>query len=88
MNDEEQPTAEERAEIARLRKKYPYIVKWGRNMQSYDYYIDAQCAEAEVDNAPVNATYKRHDGTWATTDSCTNPNTRERLGLPKLEEKL
>jgi hypothetical protein len=46
--------------------KYREIVKWGRELASFDYYIAGQCLQAEEDNAPVNATYKKADGTWAT----------------------
>jgi hypothetical protein len=66
-----------------LRSKYPYIVRWGRMMGSYDYYIDNQCAQAEEDKAPTNAIYKRSDG-WRTTDGITNEQTRHTLGLEPL----
>lgn len=48
--------------------RYPFIVKWGKELQSYDYYIVNQCYKAEADNAPENAIYER-DGKWFTTNA-------------------
>ena len=74
-----------------LREKYPYIVKWGQMMGSYDYYIDNQCSKADSENAPGNAIYRRNDNFgeisnpgWETTDHITNEGTRLQLGLPPI----
>jgi hypothetical protein len=64
-------------------KSYPWIVKWGRLMGSYQYYIDGQIEAARQSDAPDNAIY--HDGErWQTTDDVTSPATRQRLGLEPL----
>lgn len=52
-------------QIAKLREKFPHIVRWSRMMQSFDYYIDNQVVEAEADNAPTDAIYKTGDS-WRT----------------------
>ncbi len=46
---------------------YPYIVAWGRYMGSFQYYIDDQQLEAQQDNAPQTAVYKK-DRVWVTFD--------------------
>lgn len=43
---------------------YLAIKVWGRQLGSYDYYIDTQQAEAFADNAPVDAIYKGEDRKW------------------------
>jgi len=48
-------------------RTYKTIVRWGKNLGSFDYYIDDQVQQASEDNAPQNATFKRQDGSWATT---------------------
>jgi hypothetical protein len=63
---------------------YPYIRRWGQLMGSYRYYIDGQVGQARADNAPTNATHRRQDGTWATTDDITRAQTRRELGLEPL----
>lgn len=55
---------------------YPYIVAWGRMMGSFNYYIEAEVAQAAEDGAPRNAIYKRGD-VWKTFDEVTNPSSRE-----------
>lgn len=60
------------ASKAELWRKFPYIVLWGKHLQSYDYYITEQCLEAESDNAPYNAFQKRN-GEWITTDAIIVP---------------
>jgi hypothetical protein len=68
---------------------YLYIVRWGRFLGSYDYFIQDECDLAQKENAPLNAIYPRQkpacshrpeDG-WATTDDVTNPRAREALGI-------
>ncbi len=60
---------------------YTWIAKWGHNMGSNGSYIRDQQAEAAAEGAPLNATHKRHDGSWSTTDDILRPDTRFRLGL-------
>lgn len=64
---EEEQSQEDKEEQERLYKKYPYIVAYGRFMQSMDYYIVGQCAEAEDDGAPDDAYYKDSHG-WRTVE--------------------
>ena len=59
-------TVNEREVIAN--SQYKEIIKWGKALGSFDYYIARQCSLALQDHAPLNATYKRQDGTWSTTD--------------------
>jgi len=54
--------------------KHKYVYAWGRYMDSMDYYIQDQLDEAEKDNAPANAIFKRKEGDWATMDSLDDPN--------------
>lgn len=72
----------EQKETARLREKYPWIVKWGRLLGSFAYYIDNQVHKAEADGAPTTAIYKREDEGWATIDDITSPESRRSMGLP------
>lgn len=60
------------ASKAELWREFPYIVLWGKHLQSFDYYITEQCLEAKSDGAPHNAFQKR-DGRWITTDEITVP---------------
>jgi hypothetical protein len=41
-------------------KEYIAIRLWGRQMGSYDYYIQMEQQKAAEDNAPLDAIYKRH----------------------------
>jgi hypothetical protein len=50
-------------------EKYPYIRVWGEYLGSFSYYIEAQKAEAERDNAPGTALYKGEDGTWVLVEN-------------------
>lgn len=69
---------EEQQKTLELRKKYPCIVQWGKEMCSYDYYIDNEVWKADTDNAPRNAVYKRDDK-WVTTDDIQNVPLRDSL---------
>lgn len=69
------------AEDKRLLEKYSFIVKWGQELQSFMYYILDEVYRAEADKAPVNAIYKRDDGTWATTDDLQNQELRKKWNL-------
>jgi hypothetical protein len=71
-------TKEQKEDIA-VMQEYPFIVKWGRKLLSYDYYIINQYHEAKVDNAPKNAIYKNHAGIWITTDDIENQELRKNL---------
>jgi hypothetical protein len=55
------------------KKPYLFIIAYGKFLDSCDYYIKDQVAEALLDNAPNNAIYKKQDGTWATIDEVQNP---------------
>lgn len=60
---------------------YTYIAAWGRMMGSYSSYIRSQAELAAEDNAPLDAIYRRDDGTWATTSDVSKASTRQQLGL-------
>ena len=49
-------------------EKYPYIRAWGQYLGSHSYYIEAQKEEAEKDNAPGTAFFKRSNGTWGVAE--------------------
>ena len=63
---------------------YPFVRAWGRLMGSHQYYIDDQVELARQEQAPANATHRRDDGTWATTDEIVRAHTRQQLGLDPL----
>jgi hypothetical protein len=48
---------------------YKHIAAWGFFLKSYQYYIALQQELAAKDQAPLNAIYKKSDGTWATADN-------------------
>jgi len=48
--------------------KYPYIQLWGAFLGSEKSYIKGQQELAERENAPDDAIFRRHGGTWATFD--------------------
>lgn len=62
--------------------QYEWIRKWGRNMGSFRYFIEEEQRRAAAEGAPLNATFRQHDGTWSTTDDILRADTRARLGLP------
>lgn len=43
--------------------EYRAIAMWGRQLGSYQYYIDNEQAKAARENAPIDALYER-DGKW------------------------
>lgn len=63
---------------------YPYIRAWGKLLGSFHYYVREQVEQARADRAPTNATHRKVDGTWATTDDITRAETRRQLGLEPL----
>lgn len=73
------------SETHRLREKYPCIVQWGKELLSFDYYIDNQCLEAEQDDAPRDAVYKSGEK-WKTVSELGNEETRKRF-MAILQEK-
>jgi hypothetical protein len=66
--------------------EYKWIRTWGRHMGSFSYYIEDQQKLAARDGAPLDAIYKDGFGTWKTIDDILNDTTRQRLGLPALEQ--
>jgi len=48
--------------------EYPYIVKWGRMLHSFGYFIESEIEKARRVNAPVTAVYQASDGTWITME--------------------
>lgn len=46
--------------------KYRGILLWGQQLGSFDYYIENQQLQAEKDNAPEDALFKRQppDESW------------------------
>lgn len=57
---------------------YKYIRQWGKELQSFDYYIENQQAQAAADNAPLDAIYER-DGKWVCLSELKNRELAERL---------
>lgn len=46
-------------------KEYLAVRLWGRDLGSYDYYINDEQQRASVDGAPVDAIYREHGtGKW------------------------
>lgn len=66
-------------------QEYHWIRKWGEYLLSKNYYIKDQQKLAAEDGAPLNAIFKKEDGTWETTDGITSEVTRYYLGLPEKE---
>ena len=69
---------------------YVWIRLWGRQLGSYDYYIENQQAKAAAMNAPLTAVFEKHkdggrsyekSGEWATAEEITNPDTQRSLRL-------
>lgn len=52
--------------------KYPYIYAWGKNLGSFNYYIQEQINLAEKENAPERAIYRRDTGEWIIIDEIEN----------------
>jgi hypothetical protein len=59
--------------------KYPYIRAWGKMMQSYDYYIESQIRDAIASKAPVDAIYRRDDGSWSRFADIEHEDTKQRV---------
>jgi hypothetical protein len=55
---------------------YIWIERWGKLLGSFDHYIKNQQEKALAENAPVAATFKRNDGTWALINNVSNLGTR------------
>ena len=56
--------------------KYYYIRAWGKLLNSFAYYIEAEIERARKDKAPETAIYRREDGTWATFEQIESPVTK------------
>jgi hypothetical protein len=54
-------------------RDYHHIRAWGELLKSFPYYIQTQQELAAREQAPVNATFRRDNGTWATADEITRP---------------
>jgi hypothetical protein len=65
---------------------YKHIAAWGNFMRSYKYYIDDQQRIAAKDQAPLNAIFKRSDGTWCTADEIKNSTLK--IDINKAAEEL
>lgn len=65
--------------------EYKMIERWGVMLGSRSYYIDQQQAIAASENAPLNATFRRSNGKWATTDEITEPETRRVMRLDEVK---
>lgn len=60
-NDEEELTPQEREKLRKLRAKYWAIEAWDRMLGSSPYYTDNQVTQADLDGAPEDAIYRKHD---------------------------
>jgi len=63
------------AHLKELRKKYPYIVAWGRHHGQPLHKIHAQILKAEREQAPPNSIY--YDGGWAVLEQIQSEHLRE-----------
>lgn len=67
--------------INRLSKRFPCIVKWGRYLGSYDYYIANELLRAEEDNAPTTAYNHNDPNGWDIAENIKNPDIRKLILL-------
>jgi hypothetical protein len=65
---------------------YRHIKAWGAVMQSFQYYVVDQQQRAAEDQAPVNAIYRKDDGTWSTADDIQRPDLRKYVNFLAGEE--
>lgn len=56
-------------------EKHAVLRAWCGMMGSYNYYTEAEIAEAKKDNAPEDAIYKRDTGQWARLSEVNNERT-------------
>jgi hypothetical protein len=62
-----------------IKVKYRHLWAWDNMMGSFLYYKEMNQARAEEENAPINAVYKAHDGSWVTFDEVRSPEAKERI---------
>tara|TARA_R100000656_G_scaffold46716_1_gene38022 strand:- start:324 stop:560 length:237 start_codon:yes stop_codon:yes gene_type:complete len=43
---------------------YPTVQAWHTLTGSHSYYVKNMVAQAQLDKAPIDATYKNNDGKW------------------------
>ena len=60
-------------------KPYWFVKAWGKQMGSFQYYIDRQVELAREEGAPHNAIYRDTEGTWHTVNDVKDESTRDRL---------
>jgi hypothetical protein len=60
--------------------KYQWLVKWGRSLGSFDYYIANQVVKAEKSRAPFDAIYQKQNGEWVRLQDCCEA-TQKELGF-------
>jgi hypothetical protein len=63
---------------------YPYVAVFATRDGLPPSFVQATCRRAEADGAPVDAVYRRVDGSWATIADIGSPSVRRALGLPIL----
>lgn len=51
---------------------YRGIAAWGQAMRSFSYYVRQQQERALQEGAPLDAIYRKEDGTWATAGDIKN----------------
>lgn len=57
---------------------YWAIAVWGEMLGSYSYYVEAQQKKALEEGAPLDAIFKRHDGSgWARASELPEPRRSE-----------
>jgi hypothetical protein len=59
--------------------KYDTIRRWGSYMGTLPYYVDAEVARAESDDAPPTAIYKDRNGRWFTAQEIVDPMLRHKI---------
>ena len=59
--------------------KYKHLWAWDRMMRSTIGWSEMKQAEAEDENAPIDAIYKDHEGKWHRFADVERDDTRERI---------
>jgi hypothetical protein len=56
--------------------EYTAIYAWCQHLGSFGFYLTQQQRKAALEDAPLDAIFRRTDGGWATTDDIVDPITR------------
>ena len=59
--------------------KYKYLYAWDRMIHSTLGWSEMMQKRAEMENAPIDCTYRDNDGTWHTFRNIDNQETKDRV---------